>query len=498
MRKPLLIFCFLLLSNIKIFAEFDVNPNCIYAYEKIFNLEFIAAQKIISLEESKNPKNKFTVYLRDYIDFLSLVIGENFQEYKTLKEKQSERIEIIEESSNNNPYKNYYLANVYLHWGISKLKFKDYFSGAYDINKAYRILQKNEKDFPAFTQNHISLGFLHAIIGSIPNEYQWLISILGFKGSIKEGMGEVFSVFNQTMKEKKLSYIKNESLFILTFLEINLQNKKSEAIQLLNYYKSIEKAIDSPILTYAYSNLAMKNGENNRAINLLSNRKMEKNNFPFYYLDYLTGVAKLNHLDKDAYIPLFNFISKFNGRNYIKSAFQKIGWFYLINGNQQKYFEKMEMVKKYGFADTDEDKQALNEAKSKEIPDTLLLKSRLLFDGGYYIKSLSLLINIKPNEYFKSIKNQLEYSYRLGRIYHEMDDFEKAIKYYESTIKNGSELSYYFAANSALQLGLIYEKKENFVLAKSYFNKSMNIKNTEYKNSISQKAKAGINRIDNK
>ena len=498
MRKILLLFCFLLISNIKLFAEFDANPNCINAYEKIFNLNFSDAKKLIAQEEKMNPKNKFTVFLNNYIDFLSLVIDENSQNYNSLKEKQSSRIEIIEGSSINNPYKNYCLANVYLQWGIVKLKFKDYFSGAYDINKAYRILLKNEKDFPNFIQNHIGLGFLHAIIGSIPNEYQWLVSILGFKGSVNQGMTEVYSVLNSSKSNRNIGYIKNECLFILTFLEINLQNNKAEVSQLLNYYKKNDSEITSQLLTYAYANLAMKNGENNLAIQVLTTRKNQSECFPFYYLDYLTGIAKLNRLDNDAYIFLYKYISKFNGRNYIKSAFQKLAWFYLINGNQKKYLERMNDVQKYGFADTDEDKQALNEAKSKEIPDTLLLKARLLFDGGYYKKALLILSNVKPNEYFKTIKTQLEYNYRLGRIYHELVEYDKAIKYYETTIKSGAELTYYFAANSALQLGLIYENKGNYILAKSYFNKSMNMKNTEYKNSISQKAKAGINRIENK
>ena len=126
MRKILLLFCFLLISNIKLFAEFDANPNCINAYEKIFNLNFSDAKKLIAQEEKMNPKNKFTVFLNNYIDFLSLVIDENSQNYNSLKEKQSSRIEIIEGSSINNPYKNYCLANVYLQWGIVKLKFKDY------------------------------------------------------------------------------------------------------------------------------------------------------------------------------------------------------------------------------------------------------------------------------------------------------------------------------------------------------------------------------------
>ena len=48
---------------------------------------------------------------------------------------------------------------------------------------------------------------------------------------------------------------------------------------------------------------------------------------------------------------------------------------------------------------------------------------------------------------------------------------DKAIDYYEKTLKNGLSSEYYFAANSALMLGLIYEEKMQFGLAKKYFQK---------------------------
>ena len=38
----------------------------------------------------------------------------------------------------------------HLQWAANKLKFKDYLSAALDINKAYRLLQKNQKIFPNF------------------------------------------------------------------------------------------------------------------------------------------------------------------------------------------------------------------------------------------------------------------------------------------------------------------------------------------------------------
>jgi tetratricopeptide (TPR) repeat protein len=66
------------------------------------------------------------------------------------------------------------------------------------------------------------------------------------------------------------------------------------------------------------------------------------------------------------------------------------------------------------------------------------------------------------------------------------------------TIKNGSESEYYYAANSALQLGLIYEKRKDYKKARIYYEKARSMENEEYKNSIDQKAKAGLSRIEDK
>lgn len=125
----------------------------------------------------------------------------------------------------------------------------------------------------------------------------------------------------------------------------------------------------------------------------------------------------------------------------------------------------------------------------------VLLKARLLFDGGYYTKAHDLLKSIKPTKAFDTLKDKLEYIYRLGRVHHKMEDYENAIKLYESTIEIGEKLSYYFAANSALELGNLYESQNDYEKAKIYFEKCLEMKDHEYENSLSQKAKAGLLRI---
>ena len=68
----------------------------------------------------------------------------------------------------------------------------------------------------------------------------------------------------------------------------------------------------------------------------------------------------------------------------------------------------------YGKALIDEDIQALKEAKVTAIPNEILLKSRLLYDGGYYTKAQNLLI--LHSKTFTHDINDGEYYYRLGRV----------------------------------------------------------------------------------
>ncbi|KAF0199615.1 MAG: hypothetical protein FD166_43 [Bacteroidetes bacterium] len=94
-----------------------------------------------------------------------------------------------------------------------------------------------------------------------------------------------------------------------------------------------------------------------------------------------------------------------------------------------------------------------------------------------------------------SKREKIEYTYRLGRIYHKSGNIANAILNYTETLNQGSAFPYYFAANAALQLGNIYENTGNRQKARSYYRQCLDLKYTEYQTSISQKAKAGLSRV---
>jgi TPR repeat protein len=83
----------------------------------------------------------------------------------------------------------------------------------------------------------------------------------------------------------------------------------------------------------------------------------------------------------------------------------------------------------------------------------------------------------------------------LGRIQHKKENYQQAIYYYKMAMKNGADYTYYFAANAALNIGLIYEALENKDLAAYYFKACLKMRDHEYQRSIDQKAKAGLKRL---
>ena len=145
-----------------------------------------------------------------------------------------------------------------------------------------------------------------------------------------------------------------------------------------------------------------------------------------------------------------------------------------------------------GGTDTDADKQALKEAKLGVWPNPLLLKARLLTDGGYTKEALAILQG--KQQVFTSPADKLEYVYRIGRIYEDLGKEQEAISFYKETIKLGANQTAYFAARAALQAGQIVEKRGQKKEAILFYEQCLAMEEHSYKNSLDQRAKAGIAR----
>ena len=190
---------------------------------------------------------------------------------------------------------------------------------------------------------------------------------------------------------------------------------------------------------------------------------------------------------------MFDYIKEFRGVNYIKDAYLKIAYYYLLQNDAEKYAYFIKQVKTRGNTVDEKDRQALSEANDTK-PDIDLLKARFYFDGGYYSKALAQLLSKDVNS-LKLTRDRTEYYYRMGRIYDKTDKFSGAVLNYQRAINFGKTTHYYYAANAALSIGRLYETKRDYKKAAEYYNQAIDMKDHEYKNSIDDDAKAGLKRI---
>ena len=312
------------------------------------------------------------------------------------------------------------------------------------------------------------MGLLHCLIGSISKNYKWIVNAFGINGGIDRGLDELHELLLLTEKDENYQIYNTELLFLISFLEMNLIIDKSNFQTTLDAIG--EKHSNHILLTFAAARLSSKLGNNKKTINILKSRQKKEGQFDFTYLDYLLGMSELYELQPSAKKYFLSFIQNFKGQSYIKSALQKMAWIAYLDDDFKLRDYYLEKVKQNGNTYLDEDKQAQKQAESRVISHPILLRSRLLYDGGYYQKALSELENIESPHLFSNTENIIEYWYRLARITSHLDYLKDDIIEYYKIAYNQEELTTsYFAPMSALQIGLIYESKKNFKEFKDFY-----------------------------
>ena len=324
------------------------------------------------------------------------------------------------------------------------------------------------------------------MLGAVPEQFHWILNLAGLEGSVLLGISELDEVLN----DENFKMYENEVFFLLSFLQINLNENDAVSQKYLNMIGDRYK--ENILLNFTAARLSHNLGENELTLKILEGKPTSFSAFPFYYLNYLQAMSylyQLNYVNAKHQFEVF--LDNFNGINYIKSAYHKLAWIYTLQGDDNNYFEK---VITEGNTSIDEDKVAMKDAKKNYITHSKLLKTRLLYDGGYYEKAL---LNICGEKTIKNYSGYYdEYWYRLARIKSKLDyDDKEIIEHFQLSIDQGKNSANYYAPMSALQIALIYEKQNEMHKAVIYFEKCLSMSDFDYERGIHQKAKSGLARI---
>jgi len=461
------------------------------AYEYISELRIDECMIIIRLQSITQPENLIWPYLEDYAMFLQIFVQEDIRAIPDFLETSTARMDRISVIPETNPLSLMCQAQIRLHQCALRMEDGQFISAATDLNQAFKLLKKNQKLHPDDYANLRLYAAIKMAFGAIPDQYRWLVTMVtSLTGSIDEGLKELHMILD---KSNSSDYIfMTETILLTALAEARLNNKPENGLTLLNKY--FGKVPSNRLIQYVMANVNSAAGNNDAAIKILSADAGAPTAIQFPFLDFMLGRCKLFKGDDDADIYFKNFIVYHKGKHFIKEAHQKLAWYSLLRGDEQGYDSNMHQVLIKGASTTDQDQQALHEAESHEKPLPVLLKSRLLFDGGYYDQALSLM----TDEYYNSLTNhghRLEFLYRKGRILQAKKSNVEALHYYGLTINLGQEQPYYYACSAALESGIIHETLGSDWAAAKYYNMCLAMNPETYSTSLHQKARTGLSRI---
>jgi tetratricopeptide (TPR) repeat protein len=491
-----IIFIFLLITGSYLTFPQEVNfdEHCALAFKNILALRLNKADSLLKKEEYLRPENVYIPYLYNYTDFVKLFVSQEKVLYDKLNGEKSNYFSKVEQLSDTSRYKKWMLGNMHLQWSVNKIIFGDLVSGAIEFSRAYYLIEENQEEFPEFSPNELSMGVLHVIFGLVPDKFDWLLNLFSIKGDVEKGKKELSDFLALTEQGQSLKYLYTETLFFSGFIELNIHTDKERLEELLEKTEQMNDSV--MMIKFLQLNVLMRTGRNEDALELFDKiDSLNQTGYPFAYLDYLHGESLLRSLNYTEAVRKYDlFLEDFKGENYVKDAWRKKAWAAFLSGDTTLYFLNMEQVVSKGSSRLGIDKEALREAESGTLPDATLLLARLLYDGGYYTKALDILDEDKMWLLFSSRKT-VQYYYRLGRIYEQLERDEEAKTNYLLTIQKGSMMDDYYAANAALRLGEMFEHEGDYNYARECYEQCLEMNFEPYRNSIRARAKEGLKRV---
>jgi tetratricopeptide (TPR) repeat protein len=325
------------------------------------------------------------------------------------------------------------------------------------------------------------------MVGSVPDKYHFFMSLLGMKGSVITGQKQL-----EQLRESQSSLSIEANLLYYTIKGL-INQQIDEATK--GFMGIVKEEPENKLALFLAVNMLMKNSQSEEALKLIHTLDANPGGLPMFYVEYIRGEILLQKADyTNAILSYQKFITNYKSSNFKKDSYYKISLAYYLQGKQDLAKANFDKAKATGRDVVEPDHHADAQLKEATFPNAKILKVRMFTDGGYYREAKEMFSSITPAD-LKTKKEQVEYYYRRARLAHKTGDVSAAKMFYKQTIDMSGESQWYFAPNSALQLGYIAQASHDYPTAKKYFEMALAYKKHEYKNSIDGKAKSALEQI---
>lgn len=449
------------------------TPKLHPIFEEILELNFKNFTSHVNPVASNDYES---LYYSNMYDILSLLFQENKDQYEHLKKRENQRLKWLNDQEKETALKGFVAAEIKLQWAFVHLKYGREWPAFWGLRKSQKLINENIARYSNFEANQRTKGALQLIFGMVPKNRQWAFRLFQLSGTVKAGINSLEKVEQKT----PLAY---ESSVIQILIQTHLLENHDQARVLL---LSLPYA-DKPLTSYFKILVAFKSNQGLKARQLLQESK-----HALPYQSYFLGETYFQEgRYPEAVRHYERFIAKQTEGNYIKDAYTKIALSQRFINNLSGYRSALKKAKTIANPSTEIDKNAGKLIEQMAESNDQLLQLRFALDGGFNERAQQLIKHLSEQN-ITPLEN-IELMYRKAQYELLLQHSDAAIKAYQHVLQQEyGNSSPYFIPNSALQLGLIYQRRGNEEQAAQYFNQVLNFDDHPYKSSLDAKAQIAI------
>jgi len=460
------------------------DPALEAVYKQVLSLQLDEARA--QLNTIRNVNELHRLYLLTLSETADILITEDEKRFDRFNDEMRGRLEKLSEMPETAETL-FLRAEISLQRGLNLMNLGQELNAVLAIRQAYQNAQACLKRYPQFIPVKKTYGVIQVMLGSVPDKYQWFMSLLGMKGSVKVGQ--------KHLEDLRLSgsSLSLEATVIFYAVKGFLNQQFGEAAK--GFQESLQKEPDSRLLMFLDINMLMKNSQSEEAFLMMQELDKHPQGLQMVLVDYLRGEALVHHGEYTQAIASYQkFLRGYKSRSFKKDAYYKISLCYYLMGDMVNAQKNYETAKTTGRTAADPDKYADAMLAENAFPNAKLLKLRFATDGGYYKEAKEIVKTITTSDVSKP-KDAAELVYRRARLSHKTQDLPTAKNYYLQTIDKTGDNPWYFAPNAALQLGYISQAQGDVEGARKYYEKALSYKRYEYKSGIDSKARYALDQL---
>jgi hypothetical protein len=417
-----------------------------------------------------------------------LVITQDESRYEALVGAQEAHLSALDKAPAS-ALRDYARAEITLHLGLSQLLFKHLVVGGYHLRSGYHQMQAVVKRYPSFLPARKTLGVCEFAVGTLPQGYHWLLSLLGLTANVENGLK------NLALAATQPNDFQTESQIYLALIRESYYKKPEENLRFTE--RLFAQQPGSLLFSYLLISVNKRQHRGEEALAAYRARPVGAGYLPVPFLHHMAADLLL-YQGQYAASERENlaFLHDYKGLHYRKDAAFKLYLAAWLGGQPASVTARYrEQINRPGPADVEEDNYAQHYYHEAQALNPVLTRARLQSDGGYDQQALATLgsFRVTPATLWR---DQIEAPYRRARAYQGLGRLDSAWFYFERTqTVAGPKAPYYFAPQAALQQGYMAQQAGKKAQARFYFEKALHYPWHEYKNSTDAKASLALREL---